>query len=130
MQSLVLAVLASVSIAMSSTDGRTGVAPADRAATRPIVAALPTVGAIPPAARPHTVVVSIDRARLEAFANAGGGLLENVPLSPTYTASLALNPVNPLAADAKLEVVGTDAKGRPVVREASVSGAFLAGSST
>ncbi|MFZ9915183.1 MAG: M12 family metallo-peptidase, partial [Phycisphaerales bacterium] len=113
---------------MSSTDARLGPATADRAAARPIVAALPAVSAIPPAARPHTVVVSIDRARLEAFANAGGGLLENVPLSPTYTASLALNPVNPLAADARLEIVGADEKGNPVVREGTVSGAFLAGS--
>ncbi|MFM7053079.1 MAG: M12 family metallo-peptidase [Planctomycetota bacterium] len=128
MQTLLITVVGSMSLAFASDARLSQNAPLAKEAARPIVEARPAVASIPPAARPHTVVVAVDRARLERFARDGGGVLAGVPLSPTHTANLALTPVDPLASDARLEIVGTDEKGAPVVREGRVSGAFLAGS--
>ncbi|MFZ9880549.1 MAG: M12 family metallo-peptidase [Phycisphaerales bacterium] len=82
---------------------------------------------VPRAARPYTSIVAVDRHRVAAFARAGGGLMEAVPLSPTVEASLVLEPVNPAEDGATLEVVVHDGRGRSVAEPAPLGGALLDG---
>lgn len=81
---------------------------------------------IPPAARPHTALVAVDRAAIERLASEGGGLLA-MPLGNTRVAQLDLRPIDGMASDARIEVVSADARGRVRTQPVEMRGAFLAG---
>jgi len=96
------------------------------AAAPPAIERLELETVVPRAARPHTAVISVDRARIERLAAEGGGLL-SVPLANTRTVDLDLRPFEGLADEARIEVVSDDPRGRRSTRAVEVRGAFLAG---
>ena len=83
--------------------------------------------AMPDAARAHTAIIEVDRARVEALANSGGGILSDFPLGNTQTVSLALTPVQPFESDAIIEAMKRDENGHMVAQRLTPNGAFLAG---
>ena len=82
---------------------------------------------VPRAARPHTAIIAIDRARLERLARDGGGLLD-MPLGNARIATLELRPSESFAGDARVEAMRPRADGTLVAEPVEVRGAFLAGS--
>ena len=83
--------------------------------------------AMPEAARPHTAVISVDRAALEALAASGGGAIIDFPLGPNRRETLALAPIEALEQGAAV-AMERNAAGELVERRIEVGGAFLAGS--
>jgi hypothetical protein len=83
--------------------------------------------AMPDAARPHTAVISVDRAALESLAQAGGGAIIDFPLGPNRVETLALAPVEAIEPGAAVAMQRNEA-GELVERPVEVRGAFLAGS--
>lgn len=79
---------------------------------------------VPPVLRPFVTVVEIDRVRLRALAEQGGGVLRGVPIDPERSVDLALVPVQPFTADAVVETFGA---GPVVTTQPSVDGVYLAG---
>ena len=82
---------------------------------------------VPRAARPHTAVIAIDRARLERLAREGGGLLD-MPLGNTRVATLALRPSESFTGESRIDAMRPGADGALVAAPVEVRGAFLAGS--
>ena len=85
------------------------------------------VKSIPRAVRPWTSIIEVDRAGLEKFANAGGGLLADFPLGRSLDATLSLVPIDPFDDGAVLDI----ARRGPVPferRPLRATGAFLRGS--
>ncbi len=75
------------------------------AIARGTLRALPSQRIIPPSLRSAVLAVEVDSARLAAFAEHGGGLLDDVPLAPGLDVTLELTPMTPFESGAVLEAV-------------------------
>ena len=83
-----------------------------------------------PSLRSSVVAIEVDHARLEVFAQLGGGLLDDVPLPSRQTVTLELLPMTPFESDAVIEAVTTPtAKSKGLARTSiDAAGTYLWGS--
>lgn len=102
-----------------------------RASERMVLRQLASQRAVPRMLRPTVVAVAIDQDRLLDFTEAGGGILEDVPLGPFHEVALELVPIRPFEADARIEASrpAPGARGLRALETAAVpfTGAFLVG---
>ncbi len=94
--------------------------------TKPMVRKLESTARIPVAARAHTAIIEVDRARIERFAQEGGGFIL-MPLGQTRIATLELRPSASFEEDARIEVIRAQADGVLKTTPIAMRGAFLAG---